>query len=266
MKLTSKIVTVVAASMMIAQVVCPTEQKIVAYKAKGMNLGQNSAIQIWQNGQKVSAATFSTATNKKGNSLTPTSFFPKGKKTLFFTQGTDVGIDYNYFGVDDAPGEFPAGSSVGPNQRTSSYKTFPASKIPVGSKIKVSIGTGGSSQRHPFNIEIEPRFVRVNVKKTDAATHGKKWKIYALKESVLGAQFYPNKNEDKEKIYDSVNIAKDTTTSKLNVPTGLNFWILVPKNSGPDVKIDKVTPMAAKEVTTSSVINISADGTATWAN
>ena len=262
MKLTSKIVTVVAVSMMIAQVVCPTEQQIVAYKAKGMDTAKTSAIQILQNNGKVSAATFGAATDKKGGEYNKTAFDTKlsNKKYLHFNKGQAIEVAFFPLGSGEAPG-YPAVGSL-PTRRT-----FQPNEVPEKSKIKISRGTSASPLEGTFQIEIETPVVKdpmvsVTVKKTDAASHKKGWKIYALKEKVTPANFDPK--TDKNKISDLVTIKKDTSLSKkLKVPSDREFWILVPKNSGPQVTIDKLTPMSAKTAT-NSVINISEDGTASW--
>lgn len=257
MKLTSKIVTVVAVSMMIAQVVCPTEQKIVAYKAKGMNLGQGSAIQLWQDSKIVSASTFGTATDKKTAGLVKTSFYPKGKTSLYFIKGKPVTIAYNFFGSNEIPGQASGVDTPLSNETKPlpTQKTFQPNEIPGKSKIKVSIGAGGSSQAHPFNIDIEPALVRVNVKKV-MTTLPDSAKIIALKEKI-GTSDKPKPNQ----IYDTI-LAKNTSTRKLKVPFGKAFWISVPITK----QLNEITEMPAKEVTTSSVININDYSKAAWAN
>ena len=256
MKLTSKIVTLVAATLMIVHVACPTEQQIVAYKAKGMNLGQNSAIQIWQGTNIVSAATFSTATNKKGNSLTPTVLFPKDKKSLFFTKGIPVTIAYNFYGSEKNPGQAPD-DSLGILQAKpfKTQKTFQPAEMPEKSKIKVSIGGGGTAHAHPFNIDIEPLLVRVNVNKDAMKGLTGKTKIIALKESISDTEMKPH----PKLIYDTIE-ARFTSVKKLSVPYGKKFWIAVPISKS----LNAISEMAATEVKKNSVITINDLGNASF--
>lgn len=235
MKLTSKIVTVVAASLMMVHVACPVRQKIVAYKAPGMDTTTESKITLIQkNNRIVSDATFKTGTDKSGAKFDTD---PK-KKYLYFETTEPLTIKFQNTANDvNAPITF--------------YPADLSQPLGVGSILKNSkIRISGSS--YPYKIEIDPPRVRVNVKNNMSSLPAKA-KIYAIIENN-NTEYKPLSTN----VYDSI-LVSNLSTRKLKVPAGKQFWISIHDGK----KMLPPSEIQANPVTTSSVITIDTTGKAT---
>lgn len=236
MKLTGKVVTLVAASLMMVHVACPALQKIVAYKAKGMNTTIESKIILRQKDDKiVSSATFKAGTDKSGTKFgTETK-----KKYLYFQENEPLRI--TFYNNATQGGEL---ATIFPPTGTSALD---GGKILKNSKIKIS-GTA-----HPYTIEIEPPLVKIKVKNEQPALTDS-MRIYALKE-----------NKDTgippaaDNVYDSI-LVSNLRSRTLKVPSGKTFWISIDNGQG-----QMLTPseISATLVKPSSVITIDANAKAT---
>lgn len=253
MKLTSKIVTVVAVSMMIAQVVHPELRKIVAEKSS--DTSGWSAIQIWQGNTKISSANFkkTTATGAKFNNPANSEL-----KYLFFDTASKEPVEVKFYWtasasppIGDGPGDVPVFNSP---------KKYTQYDLPFGAIIKINCppeyrGVGNCT----MTIQAPAiKFNKVKVVKNAQGTHAIEW---IVKSSSVKRE--PRKNET----YGTVTIKAATgVTNKLKVPNNKPFWIVVSSNDKKDkVLLNEVISdqINAGLIKSNSIIDIDGQGKAT---
>lgn len=257
MTLTSKVVTLVAASMMIAQVVRPELRKIVAEKSS--DTYNWSVIEIWQKKNAVdsliSSAKFKKTTNVKATQFNNPA--DTNLKYLFFdtTQGD---VEVRFYWTADAYSAIPKGAPTVPVFKNA--QPYTQSDLPFGTTIKINCAPAHSGIGNCTMTPQVPavKFNRVEVVKTDPGTQTIDW---IVKSSSV--KLPPNKSQT----YGTVTIKKATgLTNKLKVPNNKPFWIIVSSND----KNDKVLhdpqvsdQIDAGQIKSNSIIDIDGQGKAT---